>query len=228
MIKRDDIPLGFTYNSQGKELTYKDSGGYWYECAYDAQGNLLTYKNGGRDRLFEVDESGELSLAGFKAAKHRSEVYDLVFERMQSPEDLDAEVGDCRPLMWLLGSLYRDYRNELAAQLEAIGPRDERKRLEARLNRRPLRFSSPRTWRSSTLWRSSSSKERLRATTTAERSSISPSTRPTRLRNGKDTLCDLLRRGSEVWGRDGHRPLPSSSDNSLNYCLEFGIRYKLA
>ncbi len=41
MIKRDDIPLGFTYNAQGKELTYKNGGGYWYECTYDANGNAL-------------------------------------------------------------------------------------------------------------------------------------------------------------------------------------------
>ena len=45
MTDRDDIPLGFTYDSDGRELTYKNSDGYWREHTYDAQGRELTYKN---------------------------------------------------------------------------------------------------------------------------------------------------------------------------------------
>ena len=35
----------YTYDSQGKVLTYKDSDGYWYEYTRDSKGNELTYKN---------------------------------------------------------------------------------------------------------------------------------------------------------------------------------------
>ena len=41
---RPDIPLGRTYDAQGKTLTYKDKDGYWYECTYDIHGNELTHK----------------------------------------------------------------------------------------------------------------------------------------------------------------------------------------
>ena len=45
MITRDDIPLGYTHDAQGRELTYKNSYGIWYEYTYDADGRDLTYKN---------------------------------------------------------------------------------------------------------------------------------------------------------------------------------------
>ena len=66
MIKRDDIPLAYTCDANGNELTFKnsdgfwreytrdangrvltrkDSDGYWYEYTYDDHGNELTYKN---------------------------------------------------------------------------------------------------------------------------------------------------------------------------------------
>jgi hypothetical protein len=45
MIKRDDIPLGYTYDANGNVLTCKDSAGYWYEYTRDAMGNELTYTN---------------------------------------------------------------------------------------------------------------------------------------------------------------------------------------
>ena len=41
---RPDIPLGYTYNKRGQELTYKDSSGYWYEHTYNNQGKELTFK----------------------------------------------------------------------------------------------------------------------------------------------------------------------------------------
>ncbi len=45
MIKRDDIPLGYTYDTNGRALTFKDADGYWSEYTRDIHGNVLTYKN---------------------------------------------------------------------------------------------------------------------------------------------------------------------------------------
>ena len=45
MIVRDDIPLGYTYDANGRELTRKNSNGHWLEYTYDANGRELTYKN---------------------------------------------------------------------------------------------------------------------------------------------------------------------------------------
>ena len=39
------LPLGSTYDAQGRVLTYKDSDGYWSEFTRDAHGNVLTYKD---------------------------------------------------------------------------------------------------------------------------------------------------------------------------------------
>ena len=41
----DTLPLGYTYDAHGNELTYKDSNGYWSERTRDAHGRVLTYKN---------------------------------------------------------------------------------------------------------------------------------------------------------------------------------------
>ena len=45
----DTLPLGSTYDSHGKVLTYKDSDGYWSECTRDAQSNMLTLKDSNGD-----------------------------------------------------------------------------------------------------------------------------------------------------------------------------------
>ena len=45
MILRDDIPLGYTRDAHGRELTCKDSHGYWCEYTYDPKGRVLTFKN---------------------------------------------------------------------------------------------------------------------------------------------------------------------------------------
>ena len=42
---RPDIPLGYIRDAAGRELTYKNSTGYWHEYTRDEQGNELTYKN---------------------------------------------------------------------------------------------------------------------------------------------------------------------------------------
>ena len=41
----ETLPLDYTYDAQGNELTYRDSYGYWRECTRDAQGygSALTY-----------------------------------------------------------------------------------------------------------------------------------------------------------------------------------------
>jgi YD repeat-containing protein len=39
------IPMGYTRDAKGKELTYKDSSGHWHEYTRDAFGNILTYKD---------------------------------------------------------------------------------------------------------------------------------------------------------------------------------------
>ena len=44
---RPDIPLGCTYDEQGKVLTHKRSDGHWYEYTHDAQGRVLAYKDSG-------------------------------------------------------------------------------------------------------------------------------------------------------------------------------------
>ena len=45
------------YDSNGEELTYKDSYGYWAEYTRDSNGNELTYKNSnGVTRVFEIPE----------------------------------------------------------------------------------------------------------------------------------------------------------------------------
>ena len=42
---RPDIPLGCTYDTHGKELTFKDRSGYWHERTRDPHGRELTYKD---------------------------------------------------------------------------------------------------------------------------------------------------------------------------------------
>ena len=41
----ETLPLAYTYDAQGNELTYRDSYGNWSECTRDAQGNELTFKD---------------------------------------------------------------------------------------------------------------------------------------------------------------------------------------
>ena len=41
----DGFSYEYTYDSNGKVLTFKNSDGYSSECTYDSNGNKLTYKN---------------------------------------------------------------------------------------------------------------------------------------------------------------------------------------
>lgn len=59
MIIRDDIPVGYTYNDNGKELTYKTSDGYWREYSYDDNNKILTYSDAhGFWRKYTRDSNG--------------------------------------------------------------------------------------------------------------------------------------------------------------------------
>jgi YD repeat-containing protein len=47
----------YTYDSNGKELTYKDSNGFSYEYTRDSSGNELTFKgSNGVTRGFDIPE----------------------------------------------------------------------------------------------------------------------------------------------------------------------------
>ena len=47
----------YTYDSNGKVLTFKDSNGYSYEYTYDSNGKELTYKDSnGVTRCFDIPE----------------------------------------------------------------------------------------------------------------------------------------------------------------------------
>jgi len=55
--KSNGFSYEFTYDSNGKVLTFKDSNGYWYEFTYDSNGKVLTYKNSnGETRGFDIPE----------------------------------------------------------------------------------------------------------------------------------------------------------------------------
>lgn len=46
-----------TYDSSGNELTYENSEGYWHKSTYDSSGNELTYENSdGLKRGFDTKE----------------------------------------------------------------------------------------------------------------------------------------------------------------------------
>lgn len=44
-VERSDIPLGYTYDKDGRVLTHRNSGGYWYEYTRDEAGRALTFRN---------------------------------------------------------------------------------------------------------------------------------------------------------------------------------------
>ena len=55
--KTDGFISESTYDSNGKQLTYKDSNGHWWESTQDSNGIELTYKNSnGVTRGFEIPE----------------------------------------------------------------------------------------------------------------------------------------------------------------------------
>ena len=45
MIIRDDIPVGWTCDDNGRLLTRKDSDGWWCEYTRDSCGRQLSYRN---------------------------------------------------------------------------------------------------------------------------------------------------------------------------------------
>ena len=47
----------YTYDSNGNELTYENSDGYWCKATYDSSGNELTHENSyGTKRGFDIKE----------------------------------------------------------------------------------------------------------------------------------------------------------------------------
>ena len=55
----ETLPLGYTRDAHGNELTFKNSNGYWREYTYDAQGNELTYEDSdGYWREYTYDAQG--------------------------------------------------------------------------------------------------------------------------------------------------------------------------
>jgi len=65
----------YTYDSNGKVLTYKNSNGYWYECTRDSDGNKLTYKNSdgetrGFDKTYTPEEVGYIKRAVHEYWEH--------------------------------------------------------------------------------------------------------------------------------------------------------------
>jgi YD repeat-containing protein len=49
-----------TYDSNGNELTFKDSRGYGWEYTYDSNGNVLTYKDSdGYSSEYTYDSNGK-------------------------------------------------------------------------------------------------------------------------------------------------------------------------
>ena len=70
MIIRDDIPIGFTYDAEGRVLTFKDSHGNWYERTYDAHGRVLTLKDS-TGYWFEYTYDARGRVLTFKASDGR-------------------------------------------------------------------------------------------------------------------------------------------------------------
>ena len=56
---RPDIPLGYTHDTHGRVLTFKNSDGFWCEYTRDTHGNELTYKDSsGFWREYTRDKQG--------------------------------------------------------------------------------------------------------------------------------------------------------------------------
>jgi len=74
----------YTYDSNGKELTFKDSYGTWYERTYDSNGKVLTFKDSkGFSREYTRDSQGnELT---YKDSNGESRGFDKTY----TPEEVE-------------------------------------------------------------------------------------------------------------------------------------------
>lgn len=45
MTVANDIPLGYTYDTAGRVLSYRDVNGFWHTYTYNANGYAIAYKN---------------------------------------------------------------------------------------------------------------------------------------------------------------------------------------
>lgn len=70
--------------------------------------------------VFEVSDGGTLRMANFAEAETRAEFYEYVAGFWsRSPKDLAEAMDECQPLAWAVHSIYSDFRDELAADLQA-------------------------------------------------------------------------------------------------------------
>ena len=77
MTDRPDIPLGTTHDAKGRELTFKDSDGFWREHTRDAQGRMLTFKNSkGYWHEYTYDDKGRGMTFKDSAGYWREHTYD--------------------------------------------------------------------------------------------------------------------------------------------------------
>ena len=116
MALRDDIPMGYTYDSNGKVLTFKDSNGYWYEYTYYSNGKVLTYKDSdGHWYEYTYDSNGNVLTCKdpggyFKTLVH-GEDYTLMYDETKKLYKAGCKVLDydgCKKLFELEGGLYKD------------------------------------------------------------------------------------------------------------------------
>ena len=70
--------------------------------------------------VFEVSDGGTLRMANFAEAETRAEFYEYVAGFWsRSPKDLAEAMDECQPLAWAVHSIYSEFRDELAADLQA-------------------------------------------------------------------------------------------------------------
>jgi hypothetical protein len=91
---------------------------------------------------FEVDPGGALSIANYKEANTRAELYEDVVSYWSDPLGLSEAMTNCEPLAWAVHSIYSEIRSELEADVVAAqkGHSKNRKRrtaLQARLRSMP-------------------------------------------------------------------------------------------
>jgi YD repeat-containing protein len=59
------IPLGFTYDDDGRVLGYRDASGFWYVYTRDDAGRVLTYRDSSGcrdDYTYDADGDGECTI----------------------------------------------------------------------------------------------------------------------------------------------------------------------
>jgi len=69
------IPLGETYDTNSKILTFKNSNGFWSEYTRDTKGNVLTYKDShGISRTYQQETKEQTFINELKELINKYEV----------------------------------------------------------------------------------------------------------------------------------------------------------